>query len=111
MLCGTKNFNKVSPDDTVQGLISIDLVFQNQFSNPNMFICRTLPGDESFLVNRLIINKVNNLVKPKYSIKRFYFINQNNGWTLNNNALGFSLCYSGGLNLVEKCNLELANQF
>ena len=55
----------------------------------------------------MIINQVNNLLKSKCSVKNFPFINQTNGWTLNNGALDFSLFYLDGLHLVEKDNLKL----
>ena len=67
----------------------------------------TLPCNESFSINRLIINEVNNLLKSKCLVKSFHFVNQNNGWTLNNGTLDFSLFYSDGLHLVEKGNLKL----
>ena len=89
-----KYVNKDPPYDIVQGLIAIGSVFKNQRSNPNIFICGIFPHDESFSVNRLIINEVNNLPKSKCLVKSFYFINQSNGWTLNNGALDFLLFYS-----------------
>ena len=107
ILCGTNNINKDSSYDIAQGLIAIGSVFKNQSSHPNIFICGILPRDESFSINRLIINEVNDLLKSKCLVKSFHFINQNNGWTLNNGALDFSLFYSEGLYLVEKGNLKL----
>ena len=65
----------------VQGLITIGSVFKNQSSNPNIFIYGILSRDESFSVSRLIINKANDLLKCKCSVKRFDFINRGNGWT------------------------------
>ena len=88
-------------------MIAIGSVFKNQSSNPNIFICGLLPRDESFSINRLIINEVNDLLKYKCFVKRFHFINLNNGWTLNNGTLDFSLFYSDALHLVEKGNLKL----
>ena len=99
--------NKDSPYDIPQGLIAIGSVFKNQSSNPNIIICGILPRDESFSINRLIINEVNDLLKSKCLVKSFHFINQNNGWILNNGALDFSLFYSDGLHLIEKGNLKL----
>ena len=64
ILSGTNNINKDSPYDFAQGLIAIGLVFKYQSSNPNIFICRLLPRDESFSINRLIINDVNNSTNP-----------------------------------------------
>ena len=76
--------------DITQGLIAIGSVFKNQSSNPNIVFCGLLPRDESFSINRLIINEVNDLLKSKCLVKIFHFINQNNGSTLDNNGtLGF----------------------
>ena len=88
-------------------MIAVGSVFKNQSSNPNIFICGIHPRDESFPINRLIINEVNDLLKSKCLVKSFHFINQNNRWTLNNGALDFSLFYSDGLQIVEKGNLKL----
>ena len=65
------------------------------------------PRDESFSINRLIINEVNDLLKSKCLVKSSHFINQNNGWTLKNGALDFSLFYSDGLHLLEEGNPKL----
>ena len=110
ILCGTNNINHInkhSPYDIVQGFIAIGSVFMNQSSNPNTFICGILPCDESFSINRLIINEVNDLLKSKCFVKSFHFINLNNGWTLNNGTLDFLLFCSDALHLVEKRNLKL----
>ena len=107
ILCGTNNINKDTPYVIAQDLIAISSVFKNQSSNPNIFICGILSRDESFSVNRLIINEVNDILKSKCLVKSFHLINLNNGWTLNNGALDFLLFYSDGLHLVEKGNLKL----
>ena len=107
ILYGTNNINKDSPYDIAQGLIVIGSVFNNQSSNPNIFICGLLPQDESFFINRLIINEEKDLLISKSLVKSFHFINQNNGWTLNNGTLDFSLFYSDALHLVQKGNLKL----
>ena len=102
-----KYVNKDPPYDIVQGLIAIGSVFKYQSSNPNIFVCGILHRNECFSVKRLIINEVNDLLKSKCLVKKFHFINQSNGWTLNNGAFDFSLFYSDGLHLVEKGNLIL----
>ena len=107
ILCRTNNINKDPLYDITQGLIAIGSVFKNQSSNPNIFICGLLPRDESFSISRLIVNDVNDLLKSKCLFKTFHFINQNNGWTLNNGTLVFWLFYSDALHLVEKGNLKL----
>ena len=59
ILCGTNNINKDSPGDIAQGLIAIGSVF-----NPNIYICELIPRDESFSINRLIINEVTISLDP-----------------------------------------------
>ena len=73
---------------------------------PILFTCGILPCNESFSLNRLIFNEVNHLLKSKCSVKNFHFINQSNGWTLNNRALDFSIFYSDSLHL-KKGNLKV----
>ena len=82
--------------------IDIGSVFKNQSSNPNIFICGILPPpcSESFLINKLIINEVNDLLKSKFPVKNFHYINQSARWTMNNGVLN-------DLHLIEKPNLKL----
>ena len=82
ILCGTDNITKDSSYDITQGLTAVGSVFKTLSSSPNIFICEILPRYESFSINRLIINEVNDLLKSKCLVKSFDFINQNNGWTL-----------------------------
>ena len=107
ILCGTNNINKDLPYDIAQGFYAICSAFKNQPSNPNIFICVILPHDGPCLINKLIINEVNDLLEYKCLVKYFHFINQNNRWTLNNGALNFLLFFSDGLHLVKKGNLKL----
>ena len=55
----------------------------------------------------MIIDETNDLLSLKCSVNNFDFIDQSNGWTLDNGRLDFLLFYSDGLYLVQKCNLEL----
>ena len=107
ILCGTNNINKDSPHDIAQGLIAIGSAFKNQPSNPNIFISGILPRNGYCSINRLTINQINDLLESRCLVKRFHFINQNSGWTLNNGALNFSIFFSDGLHSVEKGNLKL----
>ena len=102
ILCGTNNVNKDPPYDIFQDSIDIGSVFKNQSSNPNIFICGILPPpcSESFLINKLIINEVNDLLKSKFPVKNFHYINQSARWTMNNGVLN-------DLHLIEKPNLKL----
>ena len=67
------DINKDIPYDIAQGLIAIGSVFKYHSSNPNIFICGILSRDESFSVNRLIINEVNDILKSKCLVKRNLF--------------------------------------
>ena len=98
---------KIPPNDIVQGLIATDSSFKSRFNNPNIFICGSLPCDECFSINRVIIDEINDPLSFKCSVNNFHFIDQSNRQTLNNGTLDFSLFYSDGLHLVEKSNLEL----
>ena len=69
VLCGKNNINKDTPYDMVQDLIGIGSVCQNQSSNTNIFICD--PRDESFSVNRLIINEVIISLNPNFQLRIF----------------------------------------
>ena len=89
VLCGMNNINKDPPHDIVQGLIAIGSSFENRFNNPKIFICGLLPHDELFCFNRVIIDKINDLLSFKCSINNFHFIDQSNRWTLNNDTLDF----------------------
>ena len=108
ILCGTNNTNKDPPYEIVQRLIAIGSFFKNQPSKLNIFICVIFPRDESFLINRLINNEVDDLLKFKCLVKSFHFINQSGGWSLNNGALDFSLFYLDGLNLANQFWKQLA---
>ena len=69
VLCGKNNINKDTPYDMVQDLIGIGSVCKNQSSNTNIFICD--PRDESFSVNRLIINEVIISLNPNFQLRIF----------------------------------------
>ena len=68
------------------------------------FICG-LPSRECFFINsHYWWNKQSSQFQR---FRKSHFVDQINGWTLNNGTLDFSLFYSDDLHLVEKCNLEL----
>ena len=101
ILFGTNNINKDPPYELAQGLIAIGSSFKNRFDSPDIFICGLLPRDVYFSINRVIIADINDRLSFKCSVNNFHFIDQSNGWTLNNvTALDFSLFYSHGQRLV-----------
>ena len=88
-------------------MIAIGSSFKNRFNSPKIFICGLLSRDECFSINRVITDEINDFLSFKCSVNNLRFIGQSNRWTLNNSTLDFSLFYSDGLHLIEKCNLEL----
>ena len=107
ILFGTNNINKDPPYELAQGLIAIGSSFKNRFDSPDIFICGLLPRDVYFSINRVIIADINDRLSFKCSVNNFHFIDQSNGWTLNNvTTLDFSLFYSHGQRLVQIGNVE-----
>ena len=106
ILCGTIKINKDSSHEIVQGLIAIGSSFKIQFNNSNIFICGLIPRDECFSINRVIIDEIKDLLSFKCSVNNFNFIDQSNGWPLNNGTLDFLLFYLDGLHLVKDGYLE-----
>ena len=107
ILSGANNINKDFPHDIIQGFIAIGSSFKNRFNNPNIFICGLLSCDEYFSINGVIIDEINKLLSFKFSVNNFHFIDESNGWILNNGTFDFLLFYLYSLHFVEKGNLEL----
>ena len=84
----------------------VDLLKSVSIALTHLFV-DFFPAMNVFLFYRVIIDDVSNLLSFRYSITNFNFINQSNGWTLNNGALDFPLSHWDGLHLVEKGNLGL----
>ena len=98
---------KIPPYDIAQGLVAIGSSFKNRCNNPNTLLCGLVPRDEYVSINRVITGEINDVLSFKCSANNFHFIDQSKGWTLDNDALDFSLFYSDGLDLVQKGNLKL----
>ena len=107
ILFGTNNINKDPTYAIAQGLVAIGSSFQNRCNNPNTFLCGLVPRDEYISINRVIADEINDVLSFKCFVNNFHFIDQSKGWTLDNDALDFSLFYSDGLDLVQKGNLKL----
>ena len=74
----------------------------------NIIICGLIPRDECWSVNRLLINKVNDILKYESQKNGFVFIVQDNGLNLPNGSLNCFLFYKDSLHLVEEGNFKLA---
>ena len=71
-------------------------------------MCGLIPRDECWSVNRLLINKVNDILKYECHKNGFAFIVQDHGWTLPKESLDCFLFYKDSLHLVEQGNVKLA---
>ena len=108
ILCGTNNISVDTPRDIADCIISIGSILQKKSSDINVSICGLIPYDEGSLVNRVLINEVNEILKHQCSIHGFAFIFQDHGWTFANGSLDCSLFYKDMLHLIEKGNVKLA---
>ena len=79
ILCGTNNISIDTPRDIADCIISIGFILQKKSSVINVSICGLIPRDESWSVNRVLINEVNEILKHQYNINGFAFIFQDHG--------------------------------
>ena len=59
-------------------------------------------------MNRILIKEINTILKCKCAFHRFNFIEQEQGWTKNNDTLDPSLFYQNKLRLIQKGNIKLS---
>ena len=59
-------------------------------------------------MNRILIKEINTILKCKCAFHRFNFIEKEQGWTDNNDALDPSLFYQDKLHLIQKGNIKLS---
>ena len=108
ILCRTNNIPIDTPCDIADCIISIGSIFQKRSSGFDVSVCGLIPRDESWLVNRGLINKMSEILKYQCSINSFTFIVQDHGWTFANDSLDCSLFYKDLLHLIEQGNIKLA---
>ena len=82
-------------------LIDIGVCFQNRSSKIKISISGILPSDECYSVNRMLIKEINTILKCKCILHSFNFIEQEQGWTDNNDMLDPSLFYHEKLHLIQ----------
>ena len=103
--CGTNNISTDSPRDIPDCMVDVGTIFQRNSNAVNIIMCGLILRDECWLVNRLLINKVNDILKNECRKNGFVFIVQDHGWTLPNGSLDCSLFYKDSLPLVEQGNV------
>ena len=101
ILCRTNNIPLDTPQDIADCIISIGSIFQKKSSGINVSICGLIQSDECWLVNRVLINEVNEILKYQCNINGFAFIFQDHGWTFANHSLDCSLFYKALFHLIE----------
>ena len=106
--CGTNNISTDSPRDIADCIVDVGTIFQRKSNTVNIITCGLIPRDECWSVNRLLINKANDILKYECHKNGFVFIVQDHGWTLPNGSLECFLFYKDFLHLVEQGNVKLA---
>ena len=108
ILCGTSNIPINTPRDIADCIISIGSVSQRKSSGINVSVCGLIPRDECRSVNRVLINKVNEILKYQCNINGFAFTFQDHGWTFPSSSFDWSLFYEDMLHLTKQGNVKLA---
>ena len=106
--CGTNNISTESLRDIADCIVDVGTVFRKKSNTVNIIICGLIPCDECWSVNRLLINKVNDILKYDCHKNGFAFIVQDHGWILSNGPFDCFPFYEDSLHLVKKGNVKLA---
>ena len=102
------NISTDTPRDFVDCIVDVGTIFRRKSDTVNIIICGLIPHDECWSVNRLLINKVNDILKYEWHKNGFAFIVQDHGLALPNESLGYSLFCKHSLYLVEQKNVRFA---
>ena len=72
--CATNNISTDSPRDIADCIVDVGTIFQRKSNTVNIIICGLIPPDECWSINRLLINKVNDILKYECHKNGFVFI-------------------------------------
>ena len=97
-----------SPRDIADCILDVGTIFRRKSNKVNIIICGLTPRDECWSINRLLVNKVNDILKYECHKKGFVFLVQDHRWTLPDGSLDCSLFYKDSLHLVALGNVKLA---
>ena len=100
--CGTNNIPTDSTRDIADCIVDVGTIFRRKSNMVNTIIWGLIPHDEWWSINRLLINRVNDVLKYECHKNGFVFIVQDRGWTLPNGSLDCSIFYKDSLHLVER---------
>ena len=78
-LCKTNNIPMYSPQHIADWIISIGSIFQKKSNSITVSVCGLILCDECWLVNRVLINEVNETLEYQCNINGFAFIFQDHG--------------------------------
>ena len=106
--CGTNNISTDSPRDIADCIVDVGTIFRRKSNIVNIIICGLVPHEECWSVNRLLIDKENDIWKYECHKNEFAFIVQDHGWPFTNGFFDCSLFYKDCLHLVEQGNIKLA---
>ena len=107
--CSLNNINKDSPFDIAECLIEIGKYFQERSLVVKVVISGIRFRGECWSVSRIIITEIFNNVADRWSLRRFYFIDQKYGWTSKNGMLNANLCFKDNVSFIEQGNAKLAS--
>ena len=99
---GTNNISTDSTRDITSGIVNAGTIFWRKSNTVNIIICGLISRKECWSVNRLLTNKVNDILKHECHKNGFVFKVQDHGWTLMNGSLVCSLFCKDSLHLVEE---------
>ena len=75
----TNNISTDSPRDIADCIVDVGTIFWRKSNTVNIIICGLIPRDECWSVNKLLINKVNDILKYECHKNGFVFIVQDHG--------------------------------
>ena len=105
--CWTDNISPDSPRDIAGCIVDVGTIFRRKSNTVNIIICGLISRDECWSVNRLLRNKVNDILKYEWHKNGFVFKVQDHGWTLPKESLDYSLFYKDFLHFFEQGNVRL----
>ena len=71
--CGTNNISTVSPLYIADCIVDVGTIFRRKSNTVNIIICGLIPYDECCSVNRLLINKVNDILKYGWVFQKWFW--------------------------------------
>ena len=108
--CMASNIMIHFPHDRAGFIVDKGDIFCKKPNTINIIIFGLIMCNESWLVNRVLINRVNDTLKYEFQKNGFVFIVQGHEWRLINGSFVCSIFYKDSLHLVEQDIIKLENQ-